>query len=97
MRMTLPFLRHSFDLKRSFDFCVCAVGQMSMGRQEAFDIFLRDYAYQQAINENKQVLKQRYKQAKALGEKLNTAKQKISKFGLLFSFIFYHLFSLLPQ
>ena len=55
-----------------------------MGRQEAFDIFLRDYAHQQAINENKQVLKQRYKQAKALGEKLNTAKQKISKFVLVF-------------
>ena len=65
--------------------CISTVGQMSMGRQEAFDIFLRDYAHQQAINENKQVLKQRYKQAKALGEKLNTAKQKISKCELVFS------------
>lgn len=53
---------------------------MSLGRQEAFDIFMRDYSQNQLIEENKQVLKQRYGQAKALGEKLNAAKQRISEF-----------------
>ncbi|XP_070179968.1 kinesin-like protein KIF6 isoform X2 [Littorina saxatilis] len=54
------------------------LGNMSMGRQEAFDIFIQDYAHQQGINENKLILKQRYKQAKVLGEQLNSAKQKIN-------------------
>ncbi|KAK7483515.1 hypothetical protein BaRGS_00025189 [Batillaria attramentaria] len=54
------------------------LGPMSLGRQEAFDIFLRDYHHSQAIEENKQVLKQRYGQAKALGERLNTSKQRIN-------------------
>lgn len=53
---------------------------MSLGRQEAFDIFMRDYNEGQVIRENKAVLKQRYGQAKALGEKLNMAKQKISMY-----------------
>ncbi|XP_076441935.1 kinesin-like protein KIF6 [Babylonia areolata] len=56
------------------------LGQMSLGRQEAFDIFMRDYEQQQSIEENKHLLKQRYKQAKSLGERLNTAKQKINHF-----------------
>ncbi|XP_025103879.1 kinesin-like protein KIF6 isoform X2 [Pomacea canaliculata] len=54
------------------------LGPMSLGRQEAFDIFMRDYSQNQLIEENKQVLKQRYGQAKALGEKLNAAKQRIN-------------------
>ncbi|KAL8592600.1 hypothetical protein ACOMHN_026530 [Nucella lapillus] len=54
------------------------LGPMSMGRQEAFDIFMRDYEQQHSIEDNKQMLKQRYKHAKALGEMLNVAKQKIN-------------------
>ena len=50
-----------------------------MGRQEAFDIYRRDYPGQHAIEEHKAALKQRYAQAKSLGEGVNTAKTKISK------------------
>nr|KAG5710763.1 hypothetical protein BaRGS_035165 [Batillaria attramentaria] len=56
-------------------------GAKGLSKQEAFDIFLRDYHHSQAIEENKQVLKQRYGQAKALGERLNTSKQRISDFS----------------
>lgn len=50
-----------------------------MGRQEAFEIFRRDYDQNQSIEENKQVLKQRYAEAKTLGEIVNRARTTISK------------------
>lgn len=52
---------------------------MSVGRQEAFELFRRDYEQNAAIEENKQVLKQRYAEAKSLGEKVNRLRHSISK------------------
>ncbi|XP_012938356.2 kinesin-like protein KIF6 [Aplysia californica] len=54
------------------------LGNMSLGRQEAFDIFMRDYHDRDRIDMNKQILKQRYGEAKLLGEKLNKSKQKMN-------------------
>ena len=56
------------------------VGEMSMGRQEAFEIFRRDYHNNQAIEDNKVLLKQKYAEAKSLGEKVNQARTKISMY-----------------
>ncbi len=50
-----------------------------MGRQEAFEIFRRDYHNNQTIEANKATLKQRYAEAKSLGETVNKARAKISK------------------
>ncbi|XP_053407299.1 kinesin-like protein KIF6 [Mercenaria mercenaria] len=54
------------------------LGDMSVGRQEAFEIFRRDYDHNDAIEENKQELKQRYAEAKSLGEKVNKSRQSIN-------------------
>ncbi|KAK2146062.1 hypothetical protein LSH36_635g01011 [Paralvinella palmiformis] len=55
------------------------VGEMSMGRQEAFEIFRRDYHHNQTIEENKALLKHKYAEAKSLGETVNQARTKINK------------------
>ena len=65
----LPFLQLLF----------LVVGEMSLGRQEAFEIFRRDYEHNDTINDNKQTLKQRYIEAKGLGEQVNRARTKISE------------------
>uniref|UniRef100_A0A8C8Z2X2 Kinesin-like protein n=1 Tax=Prolemur simus TaxID=1328070 RepID=A0A8C8Z2X2_PROSS len=54
-------------------------GEMSLGRQEAFEIFKRDHADSITIDDNKQILKQRFSEAKALGESINEARRKIGK------------------
>uniref|UniRef100_F6VXU2 Kinesin-like protein n=1 Tax=Macaca mulatta TaxID=9544 RepID=F6VXU2_MACMU len=51
--------------------------EMSLGRQEAFEIFKRDHADSVTIDDNKQILKQRFSEAKALGESINEARSKI--------------------
>ncbi|XP_037698804.1 kinesin-like protein KIF6 isoform X2 [Choloepus didactylus] len=51
--------------------------EMSLGRQEAFEIFKRDHADSVTIEDNKQILKQRFSEAKALGESINEARSKI--------------------
>lgn len=56
-----------------------SVGDMSVGRQEAFEIFRRDYYNNPTIEENKHNLKQRYAEAKSLGEGVNKSRQRISK------------------
>lgn len=58
---------------------VIAVGDMSTGRQEAFEIFKRDYPQNPMIEENKDALKQKYVEAKKLGEIVNKSRAKISK------------------
>ncbi|XP_072103617.1 kinesin-like protein KIF6 isoform X2 [Mobula birostris] len=55
------------------------IGEMSLGRQEAFEIFRRDYADNITIEDNKHLLKQRYTEAKSLGEKVNQARNKINQ------------------
>ncbi|XP_060045728.1 kinesin-like protein KIF6 [Erinaceus europaeus] len=51
--------------------------EMSLGRQEAFEIFKRDHADSVTIEDNKQILKQRFSEAKALAESINEARSKI--------------------
>nr|XP_028580239.1 kinesin-like protein KIF6 isoform X1 [Podarcis muralis] len=53
-------------------------GEMSLGRKEAFEIFKRDYADSITIEDNKQLLKQRFAEAKSLGEKVNEIRNKIN-------------------
>ena len=51
---------------------------MSMGKQEAFEIFRRDYAGNLEIEDQKRFLKNSYAEAKLLGELVNTARTKLS-------------------
>ncbi|ERE91259.1 kinesin-like protein KIF6-like protein [Cricetulus griseus] len=51
--------------------------EMSLGCQEAFEIFKRDHADSVTIDDNKQILKQRFSEAKALGESINETRNKI--------------------
>ncbi|NWY63693.1 KIF6 protein, partial [Erithacus rubecula] len=53
-------------------------GKMSLGRQEAFEVFKRDHADSITIEDNKQLLKQRFDEAKCLGEKLNEVRNRIN-------------------
>lgn len=58
---------------------------MSAGRQEAFEIFQRDYEHNDAIIDTKHSLKQRYVDAKTLGQEVNESRHKIS---MLVQFLF---------
>lgn len=51
---------------------------MSSGRQEAFEIFKRDYRENHIIDENKRGLRNRYADAKKLGQQVNTAREAIN-------------------
>ncbi|XP_039916469.1 kinesin-like protein KIF6 isoform X2 [Hirundo rustica] len=53
-------------------------GKMPLGSQEAFEVFKRDHADSITIEDNKQLLKQRFDEAKCLGEKLNEVRNKIN-------------------
>ncbi|XP_045642251.1 kinesin-like protein KIF6 isoform X4 [Ursus americanus] len=53
--------------------------EMSLGRQEAFEIFKRDHTDSVTIEDNKQILKQRFSEAKALGESINETRSKIGR------------------
>ncbi|NWW87683.1 KIF6 protein, partial [Rhynochetos jubatus] len=53
-------------------------GKISLGCQEAFEIYKRDHADSITIEDNKQLLKQRFAEAKCLGEKLNEVRNKIN-------------------
>ena len=67
---------------------------MSVGRQEAFEMFRRDYDHNDAIEQNKQELKQRYTEAKQLGEKVNTVRHSISMLWLFVRWLwFYAIFT----
>ncbi|XP_070590368.1 kinesin-like protein KIF6 isoform X2 [Erythrolamprus reginae] len=52
--------------------------EMSLGRQEAFEIFKRDYVDSITIEDNKQLLKQRFTEAKSLGQKVNDVRNQIN-------------------
>ncbi|NXI98718.1 KIF6 protein, partial [Psophia crepitans] len=56
-----------------------AGGKMSLGCQEAFEVFRRDHADSVTIEDNKQLLKQRFAEAKCLGEKLNEVRNNINR------------------
>ncbi|XP_048791085.1 kinesin-like protein KIF6 isoform X2 [Lagopus muta] len=53
-------------------------GKMSLGCHEAFEVFMQDHADSITIEDNKQLLKQRYAEAKCLGEKINEVRNKIN-------------------
>ncbi|KAF1671510.1 KIF6 protein, partial [Pygoscelis papua] len=53
-------------------------GKMSLGCQEAFEAFKQDHADSITIEDNKQLLNQRFTEAKRLGEKLNEVRNKIN-------------------
>ncbi|XP_078590426.1 kinesin-like protein KIF6 isoform X2 [Branchiostoma floridae x Branchiostoma japonicum] len=53
-------------------------GEMSVGRQEAFEIFKRDYEHSITVDDQKGLLKQRYSEAKQLGEKVNSSRVQIN-------------------
>ncbi|XP_051880813.1 kinesin-like protein KIF6 [Pristis pectinata] len=69
----------SFSRSGSTFICRRIAGEMSLGRQEAFEIFRRDHADNMTIEDNKQLLKQRFTEAKSLGEKVNQARNKINQ------------------
>ncbi|KAJ7991314.1 hypothetical protein DPEC_G00296040 [Dallia pectoralis] len=52
---------------------------MSLGRQEAFEIFRRDHKNHITIQDNKALLKQRFAEAKAYGEQVNNARIRINE------------------
>ena len=54
------------------------VKNMSMGRQEAFEIFKRDYSENEELEDQKSYLKKNYTEAKLLGEQINTTRTKLS-------------------
>ncbi|XP_075301893.1 kinesin-like protein KIF6 [Opisthocomus hoazin] len=53
-------------------------GKMSLGCWEAFEVFKRDHADGITIEDSKQLLKQRFAEAKCLGDKLNEVRNKIN-------------------
>ncbi|CAM4537606.1 unnamed protein product [Lepidochelys olivacea] len=65
-------------IKHCFNYIKGSGGEMSLGRQEAFEIFKRDYVDSITIEDNKQLLKQRFAEAKSLGEKVNEVRNKIN-------------------
>ncbi|XP_023780247.1 kinesin-like protein KIF6 [Cyanistes caeruleus] len=52
--------------------------KLSLGCQEAFEVFKQDHADSITIEDNKQLLKQRFDEAKCLGEKLNEVRNRIN-------------------
>ncbi|KAJ8341009.1 hypothetical protein SKAU_G00333000 [Synaphobranchus kaupii] len=53
--------------------------ELSAGRQEAFDIFRKEHEDSLVIEDNKVLLKQRYAEAKALGEQVNEARGRVNE------------------
>ncbi|XP_054470457.1 kinesin-like protein KIF6 [Anoplopoma fimbria] len=53
--------------------------QLSMGKQEAFETFIRDHEDHQTIEDNKELLKQRSAEARRIGQKLNEARNRINE------------------
>ncbi|XP_023649404.1 kinesin-like protein KIF6 isoform X4 [Paramormyrops kingsleyae] len=53
--------------------------ELSMGRKEAFAIFRRDHEDSVTIEDNKALLKQRFAEAKALGEQVNGTRSRVNE------------------
>ncbi|NXY42089.1 KIF6 protein, partial [Ceuthmochares aereus] len=54
-------------------------GKMSLGCHEAFEVFKQDHADSITIEDHKQLLKQRFAEAKCLGEQLNEVRDRINR------------------
>uniref|UniRef100_H2Z181 Kinesin-like protein n=1 Tax=Ciona savignyi TaxID=51511 RepID=H2Z181_CIOSA len=53
--------------------------EMSVGRQEAFELYKRDYTESQGILEQKELLKRRYEEAKKLGQEINDSRNELNQ------------------
>ncbi|XP_053191178.1 kinesin-like protein KIF6 [Scomber japonicus] len=53
--------------------------QLSVGKQEAFETFIRDHEDHLTVEDNKSLLKQRSAEARRLGEQLHEARDKINE------------------
>uniref|UniRef100_UPI0037E93C34 kinesin-like protein KIF6 n=1 Tax=Semicossyphus pulcher TaxID=241346 RepID=UPI0037E93C34 len=53
--------------------------QLSMGKQEAFETFMRDHEDHVTLEDNKNLLKQRSAEARGLGEQLNETRNRINE------------------
>ncbi|XP_017332102.1 kinesin-like protein KIF6 isoform X2 [Ictalurus punctatus] len=53
--------------------------ELSMGRQEAFEIFRTEHEDNITIEDNKVILKQRFAEAKELGEQVNQARSRVNE------------------
>ncbi|CAI2722763.1 unnamed protein product [Schistosoma spindalis] len=53
------------------------LGQLSLGREEAFNIFKQDYPLRDEINKKKEELKSLYAKAKLQGSKMSKAKEEV--------------------
>ncbi|XP_026800060.3 kinesin-like protein KIF6 isoform X2 [Pangasianodon hypophthalmus] len=53
--------------------------ELSMGRQEAFEIFRSEHEDNITIEDNKVILKQRFAEAKELGEQVNQARSRVNE------------------
>ncbi|XP_069708644.1 kinesin-like protein KIF6 isoform X2 [Phaenicophaeus curvirostris] len=75
-------LKEAKDFRSSFHrlslLCRKTGGKMSLGCQEAFEVFKQDHADSITIEDHKQLLKQRFAEAKCLGEKLNEVRNTIN-------------------
>ncbi|NWS65458.1 KIF6 protein, partial [Crotophaga sulcirostris] len=75
-------LKESKDFSSSFHrlpfLCRQTGGKMSLECQEAFEVFKQDHADSITTEDHKQLLKQRFTEAKCLGEKLNEVRYRIN-------------------
>ncbi|XP_042357157.1 kinesin-like protein KIF6 [Plectropomus leopardus] len=53
--------------------------QLSMGKQEAFETFIRDHEDHLTIEDNKKLLKQRSAEARGIGKTLNESRNRITE------------------
>ncbi|KAK2878656.1 hypothetical protein Q8A67_019447 [Cirrhinus molitorella] len=53
--------------------------ELSVGQQEAFEVFLRDHEDRLSIENNRAVLQQRFAEAKTLGEQVNQIRIKVNE------------------
>ncbi|XP_041828622.1 kinesin-like protein KIF6 isoform X2 [Melanotaenia boesemani] len=59
--------------------CIRRGPQVSVEKQEAFEIFIRDHEEHQTIEDNKKILKERSAEARGLGEQLKEARNRITE------------------
>ncbi|XP_029317068.1 kinesin-like protein KIF6 [Cottoperca gobio] len=82
---TMPLLREGSTHSISADYGGRALQhmnrgpQLSMGKQEAFETFMRDHEDHLTIEDNKKLLKQRSTEARRIGEELNEARNRINE------------------
>ena len=51
-----------------------------MDRAKCFDLFRKSYRKNELLEENKEILKEKFEKGKLLGEVVNKAREKINKF-----------------